>query len=429
MWPDAVPALVPNVPDAVPACRMTCSLNHSIVCAGGSSSEDGEHSYDSLGGIMNGKTRILACCEHKPVDRIPTYHCNISSRSASIILGREAYVGGAIQRFREAVALWTGEDAHAEFLERTKRDTIDLGTVLDLDMVRVSYWRLDRKPTRRIDDNTFYYGDPDGKWEVMRFDPDTELYQTVDWSPRPEETMEDVERQVEHAERGAENYKPTKEDFPDILMGIAAYGGERAIPGTGVGIAIQRTEMWLEAIVTRPDLVERALDAQVVRAVKNIEALADVDVHVMLGGGDMASNQGPIYSPRAFRELIVPRQKKVTEACRKHGKYHFFASDGNLWPIAEDLFPAVQGFYEIDSRAGMDPCLLREQYPHVTLLGSISSHTLHLGTKEEVIAETLYCIEAAKKYGSMVVGCSNLIMSQTPEENLLAMLDTIRENR
>lgn len=378
---------------------------------------------------MNGRTRILACCEHRPVDRIPTYHANISSRSATIVLGREAYVGGAVQRFREAVALWTGEDAHLEFLERTKQDTIDVGRALDVDMVRVSYWRLNRKPSGRIDDNTFFYGDPEGSWEVMRFDPDTELYQTVDWHPKIEQTIQDLEREVERSEQRAANYSPTKEDFPDILMGIKAYGGERAIPGTGVGIAVQRTEMWLEAIVTRPDLVERVLDAQVVRVVKNIEALADVDVQVMLGGGDMASNQGPIYSPRAFRELIVPRQKKVTETCHKHGKYHFFASDGNLWPIAEDLFPAVDGFYEIDSRAGMDMRLLRECYPHVTLIGNISSHTLHLGTKADVIEETLSCMQAAKEYGGIVVGCSNLIMSQTPEENFLAMLETIKENR
>lgn len=378
---------------------------------------------------MTRKERIIACCEHKPVDRIPTYHSNVSSRSASIVLGREAYVGGGVQYYREAVALWNGEDAHGEFLERTHRDTLDLGVALDVDMVRVSYWRMNRKPTRKVDDYTFMYGDPDAVWHVMRFDPETELYQIVDMSPRPEQTIEDVEREVERAERGAESYDPAKESFPDILMGIEAYGGERAIPGTGVGLSIPRTEAWFEAIVTRPDLVERLLDAQLVHATKNIEALADVDVHVMLGGGDMASNHGPMYSPKAFRELLVPRQKKVTETCHKYGKYHFFASDGDLWPIAEDLFPAVDGFYEIDRRAGMDLKLLRERYPHLTLLGNIGSHTLHLGTKQEVIDETLSCIEAAKEYGSIVVGVSNLVMSQTPEENLLAMLETIRENR
>lgn len=378
---------------------------------------------------MTPKERIIACCEHRPVDRVPTYHASISSRAASIVLGREAYVGGGIQRWHEAVALWNGEDAHKEFLERTKRDTIDVAKALDVDMVRVAYWRLEAKPTRRIDEHTFFYGDPNGNWHVMRCDPDTELYQTVDQNPRPAPTMEDVERQVERAERGAANHHPTPDDFPDILMGLDAFGGERAIPGTAVGIAILREEIWLEAIVARPDLIERWLDAQAERAVRNIEAQSALDVQVMLGGGDMASYQGPIYSPRVFREMLVPRQKRVTEACHAHGKYHFFASDGNLWPIADDVFPNVDGFYEIDRRAGMDLRLLRERYPHLTLVGNISSHTLHLGTKEEVIEETLSCMEAAKELGSIIVGCSNLIVSQTPEENLLAMLETMRENR
>jgi len=152
-------------------------------------------------------------------------------------------------------------------------------------------------------------------------------------------------------------------------------------------------------------------------------------VQVMLGGGDMASYKGPMYSPKAFRELIVPRLKRAVDACHEHGKYYFFASDGDLWPIADDLFPIVDGFYEIDRRAGMDLKLLRERYPHLTLIGNISSHTLHLGTKEEVIEETLSCIEAAKEYGSIIVGCSNLIVSQTPEENLLAMLGTMEKHR
>lgn len=378
---------------------------------------------------MTPRERVIACCKHEPVDRVPAYHASISSRTASIVIGREAYVGGAIQRWREAVALWNGEDAHREFLARTRRDTLDVAKALDVDLVRVTYWRLNKKPTRRIDEHTFFYGDPDGSWQVMRFDPATELYQTVDWHPKTTPTEQDVEAEVARMEKAAEKHHPTAESFPDILMGLEAYGGERAIPGTGVGVGIQRIEIWLEMVAARPDLVERWLDAQAKQVIRNIEAQSELDVQVMLGGGDMAANQGPMYSPRAFRELIVPRLKRVVDACRAHGKYYFFASDGNLWPIADDLFPIVDGFYEIDRRAGMDLRLLRERYPHLTLIGNISSHTLHMGTKDEVIEETLSCIEAAKEHGSIIVGCSNLIVSQTPEENFLAMLETMRENR
>lgn len=379
---------------------------------------------------MTSRERILAACEHWRTDRVPVYHASISSRMASVVLGREAYVGGGVQQWREAVALWNGPDAHAEFVERTKQDTLDIGRHLGVDMVRVTYWRMQEKPARRIDENTFLYGNPENSWRVMRFDPDSELYQAVDWHPKVQTTERDLEAEVEAMERDLGSYHPTPESFPDILMGLDAFAAEKAIPGGGVGIGVQyRSQAWIEAVASRPDLIERWFDVQAQRAIRCVEAQKDLDVHVMLGGGDMATNQGPIYSLKAFREMLIPRLKRIVDACHKHGKYYFFASDGDLWPVADDLFTVVDGYYEIDRRAGMDLRGLRERFPNLTLIGNISSHMLHLGTREDVVEETLSCIEAAKELGSIIVGVSNLIMSQTPEQNLLAMLETLRDCR
>ena len=126
---------------------------------------------------------------------------------------------------------------------------------------------------------------------------------------------------------------------------------------------------------------------------------------------------------------MVPRIRRIVEGCHKYGKYYFFASDGNLWPIADDLFPVVDGYFEIDRRAGMDLKTLRERYPHLTLVGNISSHTMHLGTKQDVIAEVLSCLGVAKTYGGVIVGASNQILSQTPPENLMAMVETLEKYR
>jgi uroporphyrinogen decarboxylase len=152
---------------------------------------------------------------------------------------------------------------------------------------------------------------------------------------------------------------------------------------------------------------------------------------MIFGGGDFASNQGPFYSPESFHELMLPGLKRITDACHKYGIYYLFASDGNLWPVAEDLFgnSGVDGFYEIDGRAGMDLRKLRERFPHLTLIGNISSVTLHTGTKEDVIRETMTCLEEAKRSGGIIVGVSNCIVPGTPEENLWTMVDTMKKNR
>jgi hypothetical protein len=379
---------------------------------------------------MTGKQRVVATFEGRPTDRVPIYCAGLSSRMASHVLGREAYVGHGMQRFRESLALWRGEQAHQEFVERTQRDVLEVSDKLDLDLVRPAYWRYQVKPTRRINEHTFFYGEEDGPWHVMRFDPGTELYQELDRSPRPEPTIEDIERQVESLEGNVDAYQPSADNFPDLQAAVQHYGERRAVPGTGVGVAVPRERHWLEAMALRPDLVRRYLVACARRNTRNPPVMAEMGLHYLFGGGDFAGKNGPLYSPRAFHECMLPALQIVSEACHQHGCKHLFASDGDLWPVAEDLFgnSGVEGFYEIDRRAGMDLSRLRDEYPHLVLLGGIASETLHLGTRQEVVEETLSALEVAKERGQVIVGCSNQVVSQTPLENFEAMMATLHEN-
>jgi len=394
------------------------------------------------------KERIAAAFEHEPTDaalrspdsefrsgrstsKVPVYQAGFSSRVASALLGREAYVGGGIQQYREAKALWDGPQAHQEFLECARRDAFDLPRVLDLDLVRPSYWRLNEKPTRRLDDCTFFYGDESSSWRVMRFDPPTELYQVVARSPSPPPTLADVVAEVDGFEAALVSYQPQPEQFGDELAALAEFGQERAVEAFGIGLCVPREEIWLEAIALRPDLVRRYLSAQAEYAARNAAALSALGFQYLMGGGDFACKHGPFYSPKAFHDLMLPALQRVSQACHDHGCYHCFASDGDLWPVADDLFgrSGVDCFYEIDRRAGMDLARLRSRFPHLTLMGGISSETLHLGSREQVVAETRSALQAAQEHGSIIVGCSNQIVAPTPIANVEAMLETIRELR
>ncbi|MDH7569608.1 MAG: uroporphyrinogen decarboxylase family protein, partial [Armatimonadota bacterium] len=331
-------------------------------------------------------------------------------------------MGGGIQQYREACALWNGPDAHREYIERSRRDAWDLARVLDLDLIRPAYWRMPEKPTRRLDENTFFYGEEGGHWRVMRFNPTLELYQTVDHSPRPDPTFEDLERIVAATEERSAAYQPTLEHFADYVAAQKEFGSTRAVPGGGIGVSVPRERYWLEAVALRPDLVGRYLMAQAVRASKVPAVMASAGLRYLFGGGDFASKNGPFYSPKAFHDLMLPALQKISEACRAAGTYHLFASDGNLWPVAHDLFGAsgVEGFYEIDRRSGMDLARLRETFPHLTLLGGVTSETLHLGTVDDVKAEVRSALAVAKEKGSIIVGCSNQIVPLTPMENFWA---------
>ena len=106
-----------------------------------------------------------------------------------------------------------------------------------------------------------------------------------------------------------------------------------------------------------------------------------------------------------------------------------FASDGDLWPVASSLFgkSGIHAYYEVDRDCGMDLRKLRKAYPRLTLLGGISSATLHIGSKQDVINETKDAIEAAKESKGVIVGCSNMVVPPTPRENFEAMMETLHK--
>lgn len=380
---------------------------------------------------MTGKQRVEATFEGRAVDRVPIYCAGLSCRIASHVLGREAYVGHGMQQYRESLALWQGPQAHQEFLERTRRDVLEVSEKLDLDLVRPSYWRYPKKPTRRLDEYTFFFGDEDGDWWVMRFDPDTELYQEIDRNPRPEPTIEEIRAQVQREEEQGPGEPPDPSAFPDLLAALEYYGERRMVPGQGTGVAIPRERHWLEAVALEPELVARHLMCVARRNTKVIQTMHRMGLRVLLGGGDFAGKNGPLYGPQAFRQCMLPALQVVSAACEELGCWHFFASDGNLWPVAEDLFgnSGVHGYYEIDIRCGMHLERLRQTFPHLRLMGGISSETLHLGTTEDVRIETLEALRVAKEYGMIVVGVSNQVVPLTPPENFDTMMETLHENR
>lgn len=381
---------------------------------------------------MNPRERVESAFQHQGLDKVPVYHVGFSSDVASTLLGREAFVGGGIQQWREAKALWQGKDAHQEFLERSFQDAIDIALLCEHDIIRARYWRYNRKPTKRIDENTFLYEyGSEENWQILRYDPESEQCHIFDYSPKPELSLGDLERQITAQERAIAEYQPQEEDFEFEIRAQRFLGQKWIIRVDAVHLDIPTTATWLEATLLRPDLVARHLDVQVEKAIRNIQFLAPFGFRCFFGGGDFASNDGPMYSPKIFAELMLPRLKRISDACHQQGGYHLFASDGNLWPAAEDLFgrSGVDGYYEIDRRAGMDLRKLRDRFPHLTLIGNISSYTVHMGSKAEIISEVLSCLEEAKRSRGIIVGASNYFVPHTPVENIMTVLETIRRYR
>ncbi len=379
---------------------------------------------------MNSVERVRAVFEGRKPDVFPVCHIGFSSEAASHVLGREAYVGGGIQQWREARSLWEGEEAHGEFLKRSYEDAVELALRTGNDILRVGYWRFNKRPVKRLDENTFLCASGDGKDRtVLRYDPPSEQAHIFPYEEAPR-TADDLARSLDVEEESLEGYDPER-TFEFELRAQWEMGRGKAIRVGGVGIGVPHETEWLEALILDPDLVERKLDLQSRRARKTIEALAPLGFKYFFGGGDFCSNAGPMYSPDHFRTLVTPRLREVSGACHAHGAYHLFASDGNLWPVAGDIFVEgrVDGYYEIDRRAGMDLIRLHARFPDLVLVGNISSHTAHTGTPEDAREEALDCARVAEVTGKVIVGVSNYFVPGTPPANVDAVLDAVKEAR
>ena len=381
---------------------------------------------------MNSRERIAATFRHVETDVVPVMHLGFSSEVASALIGREAFVGGGIQQWREAVAWWEGENAHEEFVERSLQDAIDVAMACGHDIVRTSYWRYNRKPTRRIDEYTFMYEyGPEENWTVLEFDAPSEQCNVRSYLPPAALTFQDLEIQLDETESALADYEPSRESYATELRAREMLENQHVIRMSAGGCGIKQDGIWMQATLLRPDLVKRSLDLQVEKSGRDVRYLAEQGFRYIFGGSDIASNEGLMFSPQVFRDLYLPAVKRIVDVCHDCGCVFSFASDGDLWLVADELFgtSGIDSYHEIDRRAGMDLRELRHRFPELILIGNISSHDVATLTREEVIGQTMDCIEMAKETTGVIVGCSNYFVPGTPIENVMAVVDTIRENR
>lgn len=126
---------------------------------------------------------------------------------------------------------------------------------------------------------------------------------------------------------------------------------------------------------------------------------------------------------------MLPRWTRVFVACRYVGLFYVLRSDGDLWPVADDLFgPAGPHAYgEVDYDAGMHFDRLREQFPELVLMGNVSCDLLRRGSPDAARRRVRECVAAA--WPRVVVCSANSVLHGTPPDNVYALYDTARNIR
>jgi uroporphyrinogen decarboxylase len=186
-------------------------------------------------------------------------------------------------------------------------------------------------------------------------------------------------------------------------------------------------EMLSYLIVDYPELIGNYLDLVVEQSLRRITALGISEMLPgVFYGVDLAYKTGPLFSPSFLRGQLFPRMERVINAYKDLGIRVMYHSDGNLWPILDDLVAlGIDALNPIEVLAGMDLGELRKRYPDLVFIGGIDcSQLLPFATPQDISNAVVSAIEAAgPKY---IVGSSTELHNAIPLDNIKAMIDTAR---
>ncbi len=156
-------------------------------------------------------------------------------------------------------------------------------------------------------------------------------------------------------------------------------------------------------------------------------------VDVIMIGDDLAGQDGPLFSPRIYRALVKPRQKRLVQFIKERTRakiwYHSCGSVVRYIPDLIDNGIDVLNPVQISAR-DMAPARLKAEWgSRLTFWGGgvDSQKVLPRGTPAEVREDVRRNLEAFMPGGGYVFNGVHNIQADVPPENILAMYDAALE--
>ena len=176
-----------------------------------------------------------------------------------------------------------------------------------------------------------------------------------------------------------------------------------------------------------PDLVHELFDRYLTVVLEGIRRAAEiVDVDVIGFGEDIAFKNGPLISPRTFREFILPRYREVMEQAHKFGITHtWYDSDGDVRQLIDDyLAVGIRTLAPCEVAAGMVPAELREEFgTELRLIGGIDKRAIADGP-DAIDAEIERNIPLVNE-GGYVPGIDHSVSSDISFDNYRYYIDAL----
>jgi hypothetical protein len=261
-------------------------------------------------------------------------------------------------------------------------------------------------------------------------------------NPRVEDNLEEY---GEVSEDWLEDIRMKAKEAAETDYAVVANFG-----GTGIGDisdvpgpslkqpkGLRDIEEWYIATVANQDYLHKIFAAQTEIAIKNFERIKEVAGDaiqaVYICGHDFGTQNAPFCSREHFRELYMPYYKIINGWIHKNTSWKTFKhSCGSIMPLIPELIES--GFDILNpvqwSARDMDARTLKKEFGNEIIFwgGGVNTQTtLPFGTPEEVRREVLESCEIFAENGGFVFNTIHNIQALTPVENLVALIDAVKE--
>lgn len=350
--------------------------------------------------MMTSRERVMAALAYREPDRTPIFEYVLQPPVADAILGRHYIYGQRLQDLIE-------EKGWERALRQQAADMVNIASILGHDLL---YICPNPAPP-----------EPSGKTSS-----------SPPAAPCSDDPVEEMARRVSRAEESfAEPRDETFLIYKFVHEEMERVGLDLPILAPGYGHGVWTDTVLMQTMLLAPELVRRHFALATKGVLFCVEKYLQFGIEMIGVGGDFAGNQGPLISPALYQKFIVPEVRKVSQRIHMAGKVAVNASDGNLWPVIDDFLLGceVDGYIEIDLRAGMDLAELKKQFgSKITFFGNLDcANLLSFGTPVQVKEHTKDCLRKGGRNGGHILCCNNAITESIPVRNYLAIYEAYRE--
>jgi uroporphyrinogen-III decarboxylase len=371
---------------------------------------------------MNSRERVTAAIARAPVDCVPLGFYAVDHDTVERVLGRRTYVRNKIEI---QVALWDGR--RDEVAEGLKKDTIDFYRKIDCADILLPKEAQLLPPAD-------YEPDPpkliaEDRWE----DRAGRIYQAVR-HVNEIQCVHDPEKghrafSVEDFREPIEVQPPDPSVFEVLDHVLEQLGEERYVAGTTGGVTaltlLDGMENGLMIYALQPEVVVAANRQSVVAQNARDQYFIRPGVAGVLVEQDMAGTNGPLVSPKMFRELCFPFLKERIAHVKQSVPQVIFHNCGNNIPLM-DMFveTGIDCYQSLQTTAGMEVGKLKEMYgDSLSFWGGVPVETLIAGTSQDVRQAVRTAMERGAPGGGFILGPSHSVAKNSKYDNFMAMLD------